>query len=135
MSFSLSKISWVWVLLGVIVALLVAYGSSFCVVTVYAGFLGLQVQGAPDTALINEFAASSAPGISSLFAAVGTFLGGLLAGRKAQARPAENGLMVGIITAVIWLLSAVSGGISLWGIAGVILALAGGWLGGKVAGG
>ena len=60
MSFNLSNISWGWVVLGVVIALAVAHGSSICVVTFYSGYLGLQVRGAPDTALINEFANSNA---------------------------------------------------------------------------
>lgn len=133
MSLNLSNIRWGWVVLGVVIALAVAYGSSICVVTLYSGYLGLQVQGAPDTALINEFANSNAPGIKAVFVALGTFLGGLLAGRKVALDAAQNGLMVGLITAVIMLLFGIFGGFSLWVIVGVILAVGGGWLGGRLA--
>jgi hypothetical protein len=76
-SFSLSNIRWGLAVLGVLIALVVAFGSSICVVTVYAGFLGFQARGTPDSALINEFANSNAAGITSIFVVVGTFLGGL----------------------------------------------------------
>lgn len=133
MSLSLSNIRWGWILLGVLIALLVAYGSSICVVTFYAGYLGFQVQGAPDTALINEFANNSAPGITAVFVAVGTLLGGLLAGRKAELDATQNGLMVGAISALVMLLLGIFGSFSLWVIVGIILAVAGGWLGGRLA--
>lgn len=133
MSFSFSNIKWVWVILGELLALVIAYGSSICVVTGYAAFLGFQVRGTPDQALINEFAGSNAGIITSLFVVLGTLLGGLLAGRKAELDKAQNGLLVGIITAVIFLLLGISGDFSIWSIVGVVLALVGGWLGGRIA--
>lgn len=133
MSFSMSNIRWGWVVVGVVIALVVAYGSSICVVTFYSGYLAFQVQGAPDTTLINEFADNSAAGITAVFVALGALLGGLLAGRKAELDAAQNGLLVGVITALIMLLMGIMGGFSIWVIVGVIFAVGGGWLGGRLA--
>jgi len=82
---------------------------------------------------INVFAGSNAVIITSLFVVLGKLLGGLMAGRKAELDKAQNGLRVGIITAVIFLLLDLNGGFSLWTVVGIVLALVGGWLGGRIA--
>lgn len=133
MSFNMANIKWVWVTAGIVVAMTVAILSSICVVTLYSGYLGFQAQGAPDMDLINEFAASYASPITSVFIILGTFLGGLLAGRKAAVDPVQHGVMVGIITAIASFGMSLSGGLSVWGFVGIILALVGGWLGGRMA--
>jgi hypothetical protein len=133
MSLNLSNIKWGWVALGIVIAFVIAYGSSICVVTVYATYLGFQARGAPDMTLINEFAARSAGGMTSIFMAVGTLAGGLLAGRKASADAFQNGLMVGLITALIDLVLGLFGGFSLWSIVSSFLAAGGGWPGGRLA--
>lgn len=133
MSINLSNIKWVWVVLGVIIAFVIAYGSSVCAVTGYATLLSFQVRGAPDMTLINEFAANNAGVITSLFIGLGTLVGGLLAGRKAQENPFVNGLMVGFLAAIVGLFLSFAGGFSLWTVVSFLLALGGGWLGGKLS--
>ena len=135
MSMNLRNIKWLWVIIGTVLALIIAYGSSICVVTGYATYLAFAARGAPDTALINEFAAQNAGGITSLFVVLGTFLGGLVAGRKAQSDKFQNGFMVGLVSALILLILNIISGFSLWTLVSLLLALAGGWLGGKLAGG
>ena len=132
MSLNLSNIKWVWVFLGVVIALAIAYGSSICVVTGYATYLGFEARGAPDTTMINEFADRNAGIVTSIFIGVGTLIGGLLAGRKATEDALQNGLMVGGITALIDLVLSLSGGFSVWAIMSLLFALGGGWLGGKL---
>ena len=133
MSIHWSNIRWGWVVLGIVIAFVIAYSTSICVVTAYASYLGFQARGAPDINLINEFAARNAGGITSVFLGVGTFLGGLLAGRKARADAVQNGLMVGLITAVVDLILSILGVFSIWAVVSFILAAGGGWLGGKLA--
>jgi len=133
MSFNLSNIKWGWVVLGVVIALVIAFGSSICVVTGYATYLSFAARGAPDTDMINAFADQNAGGVSSIFIGVGTLLGGLLAGRKAKEDALQNGLMVGVLTAVIDLALSLFSGFSLWGIVSLLFALGGGWLGGKLS--
>lgn len=132
MSLNLSNIKWGWVILGVVIALVIAFGSSICVVTGYATYLSFVARGAPDTAMINAFANQNAGGVSSIFIGVGTFIGGLLAGRKAKEDALQNGLMVGVITALIDLALSLFSGFSIWGIVSLLFALGGGWLGGKL---
>lgn len=133
MSLSLSNIKWGRVALGVVIALVIAFGSSIFVVTGYAAYLSVQARGAPDQVMINEFADRYAAGIRIIFIGVGTLVGGFLAGRKAKADALQNGLMVGLITAFIDLAPSIFGGFSLWVIVRFILATGGGWLGGKLS--
>lgn len=133
MAIDLSKIRWSWVVLGIVIAFVIAYGSSIVVVTGYATYLAFQAQGTPDIAMINEFAARYAGIITSIFFGVGTLVGGLLAGRKAKEDALQNGLMVGAITALLVLIVDVLGALSLLTIVSVALALGGGWLGGKLS--
>lgn len=133
MVLNLSKIHWGWVVLGIVLAFVIAYGSSVLVVTGYATYLAFQAGGAPDTAMINEFAARNAGIITSIFIGVGTLIGGLLAGRKAREDALQNGLMVGVITALVDLILSILGGFSLWTIVSFALALGGGWLGGELS--
>jgi hypothetical protein len=133
MSIDFANIKWPRVILGVVIAFVIAYGSSVVIVTGYSTILAFQAQGAPDTAAINAFAAQYAGIVTSIFIGVGTLVGGLLTGRKAQADALQNGLMVGVITAVLDIILSIFGGFSLWSIVSIALALAGGWLGGKLS--
>src|SRR5690349_18698443 len=98
---NLSKLKWGWVVLGVLIAYVISFGASFCVVTVYATSLAFQNQGAPDMAAINVFAAALAPTIQGVFIGVGTFAGGLLAARRAKADALSHGIAVGSLTALV----------------------------------
>jgi putative membrane protein (TIGR04086 family) len=71
--------------------------------------------------------------ITNIFIGVGTLAGGLLAGRKVKEDAFQNGLMVGLIAALVDLVLSILGGFSLWGIVIFILALGRGWLGGKLS--
>jgi hypothetical protein len=133
MSISLSNIKWGWVILGVVIAFLIAYGVSFLVVTGYATYLAFQVRGAPDQALINEFAATYAEIVGSIFIGVGTLVGGLMAGRKSKGNARNNGLAVGLITAIICLVLDLLGSPNLWTVVGFVLSLGGGLGGGQIA--
>ncbi|MCZ7673324.1 MAG: TIGR04086 family membrane protein [Chloroflexi bacterium] len=83
--------------------------------------------------MINEFAASNALGITSIFIGIGTLVGGLLAGRKVKEDALQNGLMVGLVTAILGFVLSLFGGFSVWAIVSFIFALGGGWLGGKLS--
>ncbi|MEZ4663079.1 MAG: hypothetical protein R2911_36485 [Caldilineaceae bacterium] len=133
MTFNRSEIKWSAVIVGVVIAFVIAYGSSIGVVTGYATYLSIQARGAPDVVMINNFAAQTAPGITSFFIGIGVLVGSLRAGRKAQAAPFQNGLIVGLAAAFIELAMSLFGGVSVWAVVSVILALGGGWLGGKIS--
>lgn len=130
----MANVSWIWVTVGVTIALLITFMSSVCVVTAYSGVLAVQAQGAPDAEAINTFADNYAIAINSLFAVLGAFLGGLVAARKGNLNPQGNATMVGIITGGVLLSSAIFGEFSVWALLGVVMAILGGWLAGRVAG-
>lgn len=133
MSINLSNIKWGWVILGVVIAFLIAYGISVLVVTGYAFYLAFQARGAPDQTMINEFAATYAEIVGSIFFGVGTLVGGLMAGRKSKRNAVNNGLAVGFITAIICLVLDFLGSPDLWTVVGVVLSLGGGLWGGQLA--
>ena len=133
MSFNLSNFKWGWVILGVAIAFVIAYGSSICVVTGYATYLAFQARGAPDQTMINKFAANTAMAIVSTLIGVGTFVGGLLAGRKAKSDVLQNGLAVGLITALIGLVFSFLSSLNLWTVVSFALSVGGGWVGGQLA--
>jgi len=132
-SFNLSNIKWGWVVLGVAIAFVIAYGSSICVVTGYATYLAFQAMGTPDQTMINEFAANTAEGVVCTLIGVGTLVGGLLAGRKAKVDALQNGLAVGLITALIGLVLSLLWGLDLWTVVSFALSVGGGWVGGQLA--
>lgn len=131
---NMANVKWVWVTVGIFIALLITFTSSVCVVTGYSAVLGIQAQGAPDVEQVNAFADDYAIAINSVFALAGTFLGGLVAARRANQDPQANASMVGIISGGVLLSSAIFGGFSLWALLGVVMAVLGGWLAGRVAG-
>ena len=134
MLFNPADIKWGWVFLGVVIAFIIAYGSSILVVTGYATYLAFKVMGTPDQTLINEFAAKTAGGIVCTCIGIGTLAGGLFAGRKAKVNALQNGLAVGLFTALIGLLFSFLGSLNLWPVVSFALSITGGWAGGKLAG-
>ena len=115
------------------IAFVIAFGSSICVVTGYATYLAFQARGAPDQTMINKFAANTAMAIVSTLIGVGTLVGGLLAGRKAKADVLQNGLAVGLITALIGLVFSFLSSLNLWTVVSFALSVGGGWVGGQLA--
>jgi len=133
LSFNLSNIKWGWVVLGVAIAFVIAFGSSICVVTGYATYLAFQAMGTPDQTMINEFAANTAEAVAGILVGVGTLVGGLLAGRKAKVDALQNGLAVGLITALIGLVFSFLSSFNLWTVVSFALSVGGGWVGGQLA--
>ena len=133
LSFNLSNIKWGWVVLGVAIAFVIAYGSSICMTTGYATYLAFQVLGTPDQTMINQFAANTAKGVVSILIGVGTLVGGVVAGRKAKADALQNGLAVGLITALKGLVLSFLSSLNLWTVVWFALSIGGGWVGGQLA--
>jgi hypothetical protein len=82
--------------------------------------------------MINLFAARISPGLASILMGVGTLLGGLLAARKGRPAAVNNGVAVGVLTAIVGLIIDLSSGPDLWTAIGAALAVGGGWLGGQL---
>ena len=130
MSVDFKNIKWKAVGQGVGIAFLISIGVTFCVITGYSGYLGFQAQGAPDIEMIGSFASGVGVGIAAVFTGIGAFAGSLFAARKADTDILQNGMMVGVITAVFTLLLNT---LSIWTMVSFFFALGGGWLGGRFA--
>ena len=128
MSVDFANIKWKAVGLGIGIAFLISIGVTFCVITGYSGYLGFQAQGAPDLEMISTFANGVGVGIAAVFTGIGTFVGGAYAARKADTDIRQNGMMVGVLTAVFNLLLNT---LTIWTMISFLFALGGGWLGGK----
>ncbi|MBC7187458.1 MAG: hypothetical protein H5U38_10525 [Calditrichaeota bacterium] len=132
MSRQLSGIKWGWVLLGAVIAVGIAIFGVFAAVTGYAFHLAFQVRGAPDQQMINQFAARTSPVLASVLMGIGALLGGLLAARKGRPAAVKNGVAVGVLTALVGLISDLLMGPDLWTAVAIALAVGGGWVAGQL---
>jgi hypothetical protein len=135
-SFDFSTLKWGRIVIGVIVGFLVAVVGNIALQTIYLVIVGFQMRGTPPLE-VRIAAITSLP--LQLLAALLVLLGGLVGGRMA-ARPAETnhqlaGLITGVLLAVlvvIW--RAFSWGApDLWMVIQAVLAVVGGWNGGRLA--
>lgn len=136
MSGSSRSLKWGRIVLGVIVGLLVAVVGFIAAQLFWGVVLGFQLRGSPpQSALI---AAYTSLGFQLVGAAL-AFVGGLVGGRAA-ARPQDTnrpvaGLITGAVLGVLligWRALSWSA-VDLWVIAYALVAVAGGWLGAKLA--
>jgi hypothetical protein len=136
MSFDFSSLKWGRIVIGVIVGFLIALLVNLILQVGYGVVLGFQMRGAPPQEMMVA-AVKSLP--FQLLAALFVLLGGIVGGRIA-ARPAETnrplaGLITGVLLAVlvvIW--RAFSwGAADLWMLIQAVLAIIGGWIGGRLA--
>jgi putative membrane protein (TIGR04086 family) len=136
MSSGFSALKWGRVVVGVIVGFLVGVVGNILLQTIYGVVLGFQARGMPPQ---DQMIAAIKSVPFQLLAALLVLLGGFVGGRMA-ARPAETnrqlaGLITGVLLAilvVIW--RALSWGApDLWMVIQAVLAILGGWLGGRLA--
>jgi len=133
MSFKMSDIRWGRVVLGIVLALVIAVVGLIIVQALAITVRGFQLRGAPSQE--EQIAIMVSPTlqiVGVLLTAVGALVGGRAAARRAEAGWQLNGLAVGIVTAVLRLIWDVLslGGFSFWSALHLILALVGGWFGG-----
>jgi hypothetical protein len=137
MSFNLSDVKWgrvaLWTVLGLVIAILVP--TIFMVA--YMVVLGFQMRGAPPREVQVAFLLGIPHNVVGLLAtALGGFLGGRATARAAEASHQLNGLVVGIGLAIVRAAFSVFqfGTFTVWLPPHAILAIAGGCLGGWLAG-
>jgi hypothetical protein len=136
MSFNFSSLKWGRIVIGVIVGFLIALLVNLILQVGYGVVLGFQMRGAPPQEMMIA-AVKSLP--FQLLAALFVLLGGIVGGRIA-ARPAEtNRPLAGLVTGVLLAISMVIwrafswGAADLWMVIQAVLAIAGGWIGGRLA--
>jgi uncharacterized membrane protein len=140
MSFNFSEVKWGRVVLWSILGLIVFLASAYLYVTVRMFILGFQLGGNPPQEAIAEFSSGTLYKVVLFLAmALGGFLGGRAAARKAEGSYLLNGLLAGIgLTIVFTVYVAVTGGsLNLAMLLFAALAIAGGalgsWVGGRAA--
>jgi putative membrane protein (TIGR04086 family) len=132
MSFNLSSVKWGWVVIGAVIAVVIAVVLSLIVQFGYGLIVGFQLRGAPPQEMLMEaFASTPFLIVGIVITAIGAVVGGRIAGRRSEDNPQLAGLIAGILMAVILLaLGAWQGGLDPWTAPNVVIAVAGGWLGG-----
>jgi hypothetical protein len=124
----LASIRWVRVIVTAGVVSLISFILLFGLVTGYATVLGFQARGAPDPALISQFADQVAPWAGPIILMLVTLTAGAWLGRREGAAGPLNGLVVGGLAGLLNLVIGFS--LSLGGLAAFVLTAAAGWLGG-----
>lgn len=132
MSLDFSTIKWSWAVIGTIVAIVVAIALSLTVQFGYGLVVGFQLRGAPPQEMLNEaFASTPFLILGFVTTTIGAMVGGRMAARRSEDNPQLAGLVAGILLAVLLLaLGAWQGGIDLWTLLHIILAVIGGSVGG-----
>ena len=105
------------------------------VVTVYATILAVQAQGTPDQEKIAEFGESVGSWLGTIVGLLCIFLGAAWTARRVPQHKAFHGLLLGIFVAIITTALDAIGGLTALDIAGFVLAIGAGWLGGVVGAG
>jgi putative membrane protein (TIGR04086 family) len=132
MSLDFSTIKWSWAVIGTIVAIVVAIALSLAVQFGYGLVVGFQLRGAPPQEMLMEaFASTPFLILGVVTTTMGAMIGGRMAARRSEDNPQLAGLVAGILLAVLLLaLGAWQGGINLWTLPHIILAVIGGSVGG-----
>jgi len=135
MSFDFSTIKWSWVVIGAIVAVVVAFVLALAVQFGYGLVVGFQLRGTPpQEMLIEAFISTPFLILGVIVTAIGAVIGGRMAARRSEDNPQLAGLVAGVLAAllVIALRAWQWGG--LWTLPNVVLAVIGGWVGGWLVG-
>jgi uncharacterized membrane protein len=137
MSLDFSTIKWSWAVISTIVAIVVAIALSLAVQFGYGLIVGFQLRGAPPQEMLMEaFASTPFLILGFVTTTIGAMVGGRMAARRSEDNPQLAGLVAGILLAVLLLaLGAWQGGIDLWTLFHIILAVIGGWVGGWLVSG
>ena len=132
MSFNLSTVKWGWVVIGAIVAVIVAIVLNLVIQFGYGLVIGFQLRGTPPPEmLIEAFTSTPFLILGVIITAIGAVVGGRMAARRSEDNPQLAGLVAGILMAVLVLaLRAWQWGLDFWTLPNVVMAVIGGWLGG-----
>ncbi|MBE9508486.1 MAG: hypothetical protein IMY86_10595 [Chloroflexi bacterium] len=132
MSFNLSTVKWSWVVIGAIVAAVVAVVLNLVIQFGYGLVIGFQLRGTPPPEmLIEAFTSTPFLILGVIITAIGAVVGGRMAARRSEDNPQLAGLVAGILMAVLVLaLRAWQWGLDFWTLPNVVMAVIGGWLGG-----
>jgi len=138
MSFNLSGIKWGWVVIGAIVATVVAFVLTLIIQLGYGLVLGFQLRGSPpQEMLIAAFLSPPFLIIEAAAGAIGALVGVRMAARRSEGSAQLAGLIGGVVAAVLVLaqrtLRGYPSGLSIWTLLIFAGAVLGGWLTGWLA--
>ena len=128
-----SNVRWGRVLLAGALVFIANFMSVFLVVSVYAVILGFEARGAPDQALIDQFASQISTWFGPVLTALLTLGAAVWVARKVEAAIILHGVLVGLIAVLIGLtvtLVFFDSSIDMPDIVRFVLAVAAGWVGG-----
>jgi hypothetical protein len=137
MSSSLSGIKWGWVVIGALVATVVAAVLELIIQFGYGLVLGFQLRGSPPQEMLNA-AFLSVPFfvVAVITALVGALLGVRMAARRSEGGAQLAGLIGGVLAAVLFVAQRALRGfpwLNVWTLLIVAAAVLGGWLAGLLA--
>jgi hypothetical protein len=138
MSFNLSGIKWGWVVIGAVLATVVAFVLTLIIQLGYGLVLGFQLRGSPpQEMLIAAFLSPPFLIIEALAGAIGALVGIRMAARRSESGAQLAGLIGGIVTAVLVVaqraLRGYPSGLNIWTLLIIAAAIGGGWLAGLLA--
>ena len=132
MSFNLSTVKWVWVVIGAIVAAVVYFVVNLVVQFGYGLVIGFQLRGAPPQDMLVA-AFMTLPFLIGyvIIAAIAALIGSRMAAKRAEENHQLTGLVTGILAAVFVLALRIwQWSLDIWVLPNVVMAVLGGWLGG-----
>ena len=134
MSIPFASVQWRRVFLAGIGASALTSVFVFLVVGVYAMALAMQAGGAPDNEMIEQVADQVGNWGSPLIAILLTLGFATRIARKVEAEARLHGVLVGLVVAILGLIISVAfgGAVDLLTLAGFVLTLLAGWLGGTL---
>ncbi len=133
MDIKLSEVNWIGVIIGAVIGLAAIIALTLIVNVGYGVVLGFQLRGAPPQGVLYAALRSLPFAILGLiWTLIGTTIGGRIAGKRSEHVSQLAGLIAGILMAIG--LAIVAAEISVWALATVVIAIAGGWFGGFLAG-
>ncbi len=136
MSLDFAHVKWGRVVIGAILGAAIAVGGYFLVSAVWGVVLGFQVRGMPpQDVMIAAIKSLPYQLLVALMVFMGGYIGGRQAGRGMEGGGLAAGLATGVLVAVlagVWRVFSWSADVTL--VAHVLLAIAGGTLGGWLAG-
>ena len=131
MSNQFLQIKWVRVILTALVVYILSFLTIFIAITAYASVLGFQARGAPDQTLINTFASQYAPWVGPISLILFAFLGAKHMARRVDVAVQTNGIALGVLISIVYLVFEGARSFDLVGLLTVILTIGAGWLGSR----
>ena len=128
----LSQIHWGRVVLTALIVHIVSFFVVMSVISGFATYLGLQDYDFPDQDIVNLFAEQYSPIMGQVSLVLFTFFGARNTATNVEKAPLDNGLAMGILVGVVYLIFRGGAPINFGVLVSTALIVAMGWLGAKL---